>query len=114
VNQCLADNPAVTTIETIGKGQSPSVNPLIAHSITGHIVDAAGLSGTAHRIKVCAGTTVTAVVTDTSGGTPSNLSNNLDFICTIGGCSGPINVKTQYKSTSTGTSDSDSITFLPQ
>jgi hypothetical protein len=108
---CVSNNPPAT-INTIGKGQSPSVNPLIAHEITGNIIDPGSYGPTAHRIQVCAGTSVTAVVTDGSGGTTTSTSST-GLFCNLGGCSGVVNVKQSYKSTSTGSSDSDSITFLP-
>ncbi len=109
---CTDLNPSVT-IETIAKGQSPSVNPLIRHSITGNIINPGSLSSTAHRIPVCAGTTVNAVVIDDSGGVTTSVASG-SLICNLLGCSGTVNVKEQYKSTSTGSSDKDSITFLPQ
>ena len=110
---CAAENPSVT-IETIAKGQNPAVNALIRHSITGNIVGgAASYSDKAHRIKVCAGTSIIAVVTDDSAGVTTSIASGSLF-CNLGGCSGVVNVKESYKSTSTGSSDKDSITFLPQ
>jgi len=111
----VAANPSIT-INTIAKGQSPSVNSLIRHEITGNIVGgAASYSSTAHRIKVCAGTSVNAVVIDDSPGNhrATSLAGG-SLICNLIGCSGPVNVKESYKSTSSRSSDKDSITFLPQ
>jgi hypothetical protein len=107
----VIDNPSIT-IDTIAKGQSPSVNPLIRHEITGNIVDAGRLSSTAHRIKVCAGTSIRASVIDSSGGTTTSTSSSL--FCNLLGCRGTIDAKAQYKSSSDGTSDRDTITFRPQ
>ena len=110
-DQCVLDNPSVT-IDTIAKGQSPFVNPLIRHEITGNIINSGSLSSTAHRIRVCAGTSITAVVIDSSAGFTTSTSPSL--FCNLLGCSGVIDAKAQYKSTSTGSSDKDSITFIPQ
>jgi hypothetical protein len=112
-DSCMADAEFGTVI-TIAKGQSPSVNPDIRHEITGWIVpEVEDYSETAHRIKVCAGTSVSAVVIDSSGGTTTSIGTT-GLFCNLGGCSGVINVKEQYKSTSTVSRDKDSITFLPQ
>ena len=110
---CLVNSPVVT-VHTIAKGQNPSVNSEIRHEITGRIVGgAASYSFTAHRIRVCAGTFVSAVVIDSSGGdTPPTSSTG--FFCNLGGCSGVVNVKEQYKSTSTISRDRDTITFIPE
>ena len=108
-NTCAGTN-SVVTINTDAKGQSPSVNPMISHAITGNIINPGSLSSTAHRIPVCAGTSISAAVTGPA--TTTSLSGTL--FCNLGGCAGVIDAKKQYKSTSTGTSDRDSITFLPQ
>ena len=55
------------TINTIGKGRSPSNNPKVSHAITGRIVDPSSLGDNAHRIPVCTGSMVTAVVLDSTG-----------------------------------------------
>ena len=102
----------MTTIFTVAKGQSPTVNAIIRHEITGNIINPGSLSATAHRIPVCAGTTVTAVVFDIFG-TSTNTANGSLF-CDSGGCSGVVNVKERYTSIATGSGDKDSITFLPQ
>ena len=113
-DSCLANNPAVETVVTTAKGQKPSVNADITHAITGHIVGgAASYSASAHRIKVCAGTAVTAIVTDSSGGTLSNVGTE-GLFCNLSLCTGVIETKQQYKSTSTGSSDKDTIVLLPQ
>ena len=111
-NTCAGTN-SVVTINTDAKGQSPSVNPMISHAITGNIINPGSLSSTAHRIPVCAGTSISAAVTGPRGSTTTSISSGTLF-CNLRGCAGVINVKEQYKSTSTGTSDRDSITFVPQ
>jgi hypothetical protein len=104
----------VVTIFTDAKGQSPSVNAMISHAITGNIINPGSLSLTAHRIPVCAGTAISAAVTGPRGNVTTTSISSGTLFCNLGGCAGVINVKEQYKSTSTGTSDRDSITFVPQ
>jgi hypothetical protein len=108
---CAQLNPSVT-INTIGKGQSPTVNALIRHEITGNIINPGALSATAHRIPVCAGSTVTAVVVDIVGASTNTANGSL--FCDSGGCSGVVDVKERYTSIATRSGDKDSITFLPQ
>ena len=98
-------------IVTIGKGQSPSNNPKVVHTITGNIVDPGSLGDTAHRIPVCAGTEVTAVVTDSTG-TPTNTAGG-SLTCDSAGCSGVVNVTEKYKSVSSDGKDTDRMTLLP-
>ncbi len=97
-------------IMTIGKGQSPTNNPKVMHMITGNIADPDSLGSTAHRIPVCAGTTVTVVVSDTSGGATNTAGGSLE--CDASGCSGPVNVTEKYKSVSSDGSDTDRMTFI--
>jgi hypothetical protein len=102
----------VSKIATIAKGQSPTNNLKVIHTITGHIVDPGSLGGTAHRIPVCAGTEVTAVVTDATG-TPTNTAAG-SLACDPAGCSGVVNVTEKYQSISEDGRDKDSITFIPK
>jgi hypothetical protein len=102
----------VTKITTMAKGQSPINNPKILHTITGNIVDPGSLGDTAHRIPVCAGTEVTAVVTDTTG-TPRNIAHGT-LNCDTDGCSGVIDTKEDYQSISQDGRDKDRITFIPK
>jgi len=102
----------VTQITTQAKGQSPTNNPKVVHAITGNIVDPGSLGDTAHRIPVCAGTEVTAVVTDSTG-TPRNVANGT-LRCDAAGCSGVVDVKEEYQSISQDGQDKDRITFLPK
>ena len=117
-DSCAAETD-VSTIITNGKGQSPSNNAVIRHAITGHIYpEAESYSSTAHRIRICAGTSVTAVVTDTSRRGMTTNAGTEGLTCTdsapVGGCTGVINSKQQYKSTTTASgSDKDTIVFLP-
>jgi hypothetical protein len=102
----------VDTIMTIGKGQSPSNNPKVSHMITGNIIDPLSYGSTAHRIKVCAGTMVTAVVSDsTNAGGATNTSDSLT--CDANGCSGMVSATEKYKSVSSDGKDKDTITLLP-
>jgi hypothetical protein len=102
----------LATITTIGKGQSPTVNALIWHEISGHIINPTVLRPTANRIPVCAGTIVTAVVMDIVGASTNTARGSL--ACDSVGCRGVVNVKEQYTSIAPSSGDKDSITFLPQ
>jgi hypothetical protein len=102
----------VTKICTIGKGQSPDNNAKVSHCITGNIVDPSSLGSTAHRIPVCAGTNVSAVVTDSTG-TPTNTSDG-SLSCNSSGCSGSVNATEKYKSVSSDGKDTDRMSLLPQ
>jgi len=102
----------VSKIVTIGKGQSPSNNPKVTHTIFGNIVNPGSLGDTAHRIPVCAGTEVNAVVTDATG-TPVNTAGG-SLSCNSAGCSGVVNVTEKYKSVSSDGKDTDRMTLLPQ
>jgi hypothetical protein len=101
----------VVTVVTIGKGQSPSNNPKVVHSILGNIVDPGSLKETAHRIPVCEGTEVNIVVTDTTG-TPINSADG-SLTCNSAGCSGVVTVTEKYKSVSSDGKDTDRMTLLP-
>jgi hypothetical protein len=100
----------VSTITTIGKGQSPTNNPKVSHSITGNIQNPASLGSTAHRIPVCSGTSVTVVVSDSSGSPTNTADGNLS--CNASGCSGEVNGTEKYKSVSEDGSDTDRMTFI--
>ncbi len=102
----------VATINTIGKGQSPTNNPKLSHRITGNIVDPGSLGETAHRIPVCAGTEVTIVVTDSSGNSPVITADG-SLSCDSMGCTGVVNVTEKYKAVSTDGKDTDRMTLLP-
>jgi len=106
----------VDSIVTIGKGQSPSNNPKVFHMITGNIIDPTSVcpdngACKAHRIPVCAGTLVTAAVTDQTG-TPTNTASG-SLTCTPAGCSGVVNVVEKYKSVSADGKDTDRMTLIP-
>ena len=105
-----AEMNGVATIVTNGKGQSPTRNATVTHSITGNIIDRHSYGDTAHRIRVCAGTTVSAVVSDSSG-TPT-LQGSLS--CGPFLCSGPVNGRESYGAVSQDGRDKDTITFLPE
>ena len=102
----------MSTIMTIGKGRSPSNNPKVSHAISGNIVDPTSYGPTAHRIKVCAGTTVTVVVSDTTGQAINTAGGSLT--CDLSGCSGQVNSTEKYKSVSSDGKDTDRMTLLPQ
>ncbi len=101
----------VTSIITIGKGQSPTNNPKVSHQIVGNIVDPDSLGETAHRIPVCAGTEVNIAVTDETG-TPTNTADG-SLSCNAAGCSGLVSVTEKYKSVSSDGKDTDRMTLLP-
>jgi len=103
----------VTTIYTIGKGQSPTNNPKISQSITGNIVDPGSLGETAHRIPVCTGTEVTVVVMDSSGNMPVVTADG-SLSCNSSGCTGVVNDTEKYKAVSTDGKDTDRMTLLPK
>lgn len=107
-----AESWPVTRIVTVGKGQSPDNNAKVVHAITGNIVDPASLGATAHRIDVCAGAFVTAVVSDASG-TPTNTAGG-SLACSSDGCSGVVVRVEKYESTSEDGRDTDRITFIPR
>jgi hypothetical protein len=102
----------VTSIVTIGKGQSPTNNPKVSHTITGNIVDPGSLGDTAHRIPVCEGTAVNIAVTDMTG-TPTNSADG-SLTCNSAGCSGVVSVTEKYKSVSSDGKDTDRMTLLPK
>jgi hypothetical protein len=102
----------LTRVVTIAKGQSSKDNPKVLHSITGYIVDPGSLDSRAHRIEVCAGTRVTAVVTDSTG-TPTNTAAR-SLACDATGCSGIVNASEKYQAISQDGRDRDSITFIPK
>jgi len=99
-------------IITIAKGQSPTNNAKLVHTIRGHIIDPNSLGASAHRIEVCSGTEVSASVSDTSGSPINTASGSLQ--CTTDGCHGQVNVTEKYHSTSADGRDKDSITFIPK
>jgi len=108
---CTASNP-ISSIVTLAKGQGPANNAKLSHVITGNIIDAGSLGPTAHRIEVCVGTEVTAVVTDTSG-TPTNTAMG-SLSCDSAKCSGVVTTTEKYQSISQDGRDRDSISFIPR
>ena len=105
-------NP-VTTVNTIGKGQSSSNNLKVLHAITGNIVDPTSLGPTANRIPLCAGTEVSIVVSDTTGvpvtTAGGSLSGNGSTLL-----SGFVNATEKYRSVSADGTDVDRMTLLPR
>jgi hypothetical protein len=113
VSECVATHP-VTTIKTIGKGQSSSNNPKVMSYITGHIVDPGSLGYTAHRIPVCAGTRVDVVVIDSTGA-PTVTENSTGISCTRETCVvTTIGAKEKYIARSADGRDTDRITIVPK
>ena len=102
----------MSSIDTIGKGQSPTNNSKITHTILGNIVDPDSLGATAHRIPVCAGTEVSIVVMDSTG-LPTNTSQG-SLTCDSLGCSGVVHVTEKYISRSSDGKDTDRMTLLPR
>jgi hypothetical protein len=107
-----ADLWEVTRITTIGKGQSPTNNAKVSHTIFGHIVDPGALTDTAHRIPVCAGTEVNVAVTDSTGSPTNSADGSLS--CDANGCTGVVRVTENFKAVSADGKDTDRITFLPE
>jgi hypothetical protein len=108
---CIGIWPA-TMITTMAKGQSPTNNAKVIHTVAGHIIDPGSLSSTAHRIEVCSGTLVTTTVIDSTG-TPSNTAGG-NLSCHTSRCIGVVNVTEKYQSISADGRDKDSITFIPK
>lgn len=111
---CDEVNP-VTTINTLAKGQSPTNNAKVSTAVTGNIVGAGALGSTDNRISVCAGTTVTTVITDTTGtATVTKTSPGVVCgggpACTIAG----ITATERYTVRSFDGTDTDTLTFLPE
>ena len=105
---------ATATIITAAKGQSPKNNPKVSHSIAAKIPDAADYGPTAHRIKICKDTAVTATITDLTG-TPENTPLSAPGIeCTTASCTvGSLDATEKYKSRSADGKDTDRVTLLP-
>jgi len=110
-NLCAQTWP-VTQIVTLAKGQSPTNNAKLTHTITGHIIDPGSLASTAHRIEVCSRTPVYTIVTDATG-IPTNTAGGR-FACNATGCRGVVNVIEKYRSISADGRNKDSITFIPR
>jgi hypothetical protein len=111
---CTAQWP-IATIFTLGKGQSPTNNNKVRHSITGNIIDPGSLGPTAHRIPVCAGSFVRSVITASSGFATMNTAlGSLDCTSTIRVCQGNVNVAEKYTAVNRDSTDVDRITFLPR
>ncbi len=109
---------SVTSITTIGKGQSPTNNPKLSHTIVGNIVDPASYAPTAARITLCAGTSARALISDSTG-TPGVTPVTPGITCMSSGttitCSvGSLTTTEKYIAVSSDGSDTDRITLLPQ
>ena len=104
----------VGTIITIAKGQSGKQNPKVSHSIAAEILDAADYGPTAHRIKICTGTAVTATITDLTG-TPTNTTlSGVEVVCIPASCTvASLDATEKYKSVSSDGKDTDRVTLLP-
>jgi hypothetical protein len=115
---CEFDWPSIT-INTIAKGQSATQNAKIEHDVKGHIVGGADAYGdTAHRIKICANTTVDITITCSPEGCPEEgpfITKQVggDF-CTGAGCTVPLAEKFKYVVKSGDGKDTDAVTLLPQ
>jgi hypothetical protein len=109
--QCAIDNP-VSTIVTDGRSQNNTTNKFIQHEVTGNILGLNTLNHRSHRIRVCAGTKVTTAVSDQLG-IPTNTASG-SLACNANGCQGFVNVKESYTSVSTGSIDTDVLTFVPK
>jgi hypothetical protein len=111
---CLEAWPLVTVV-TSGRGNSPTNNAKVVHSITGFIIDPSSLSQEERNIPICRGTSVTCAVTDLTGGTPLNQANSSGIVCDSVGCRVTnIQRKERYISRSADGSDTDRITLVPK
>lgn len=111
----------IDTVNIIAKGQSPTNNLKVSQDITGNIVGGAAAYGPkAHRIKLCAETPVTVVVSDST-------STGLGPIVTplsagISCSSGPganctvlsLTATEKYKAESEDGNDTDRVTLIPR
>ena len=111
---CLTDWPEVT-INTLGKGNSPTKNNLVKHEITGHIIDPTSLLENAHRILVCQDSFVRAVIT-TPGGFPANNTalGSLDCTSNRHVCEGTVSGTEVYRSVNDAGSDTDRMQLVPR
>jgi hypothetical protein len=110
---CAGEWP-VATINTIGKGQKASVNKLVKHEITGNIIDPASYLSNAHRIRVCAGTHVRAVITLPGGFPATNTAlGSLDCTSNNHVCEGTVNTTEVYRSTNDIGNDTDRMQLIP-
>ena len=110
---CVQQNP-LTRINTTGKSNSPTNNAKVIHSITGNIIDPTSLRFDAHKITVCRGSTVTAVVRDSTSanGNANNSANSSPIECFNFGCQ-VFNIQStqKYISRSIDGTDTDRITL---
>lgn len=105
-----------TTVNTIAKGQSSNNNMKVSHAITGNIVDAGAVGAKDSRIRICEGTAVSIVVTDTSGGAPGCTAATADDVtfgtttCTI--TYNSLTGTEKYIAVSSDGTDTDRVTLL--
>ena len=118
---CLIDNP-ITSIDTLGKTGPPSRNQFVRHTITGHIIDPTSYKPKAHRIFVCEGSFVRAVVTFGAGGACAKNTALGTLECGQIGvegddcnlCEGFVNGTEVYTSVSPNAGDKDRIQIVPR
>ncbi len=112
--QCTLDNPTAVIV-TNGRQHSDSkTNKIIVHEITGNILNLKSYNVRSHSIQVCEGSKVTTVVTDNMSGNVINTVVSGDLNCDATGCSGIIDVRSKYTTSSDATADTDSITLVPR
>ena len=111
---CETDWP-VTTIFTIGKSDGRFFNPLVFHEITGNIIDPTKHRQDTHRIIVCKGTFVKAVIRTPGGFCANNTAlGTLDCDRDCHVCEGVVNSRERYTSVNNPGSDTDKIQIIPQ
>ena len=119
---CLIDNP-ITTVDTIGKTNPQARNQFVRHAITGHIIDPESYTPKAHRIRVCKGSFVSAVITfgagkvcatNTALGTLEcgQKDQEPEEDCNL--CEGFVDSREVYTSVSPGGGDTDRIQIVPK
>ncbi len=107
-SSCTLDNPRAT-ITTLGKGQSRGNNAKVSHRIAGHLVGGADAYGPrASRIRICEGTEVSAIISDTSG------VPEVTGVCEFAFCTIPeLNAVEKYQARSADRKDRDRISLVP-
>lgn len=102
----------VTTIATFGKGRNVANNTKVSHAITGNIVNPGSYGPTSSKIALCAGTSVSVVVTDTTG-TPAVTADSPGIQCAPSGCSVvSLTAMERYIAVSSDGTDIDRISLL--
>jgi hypothetical protein len=115
---CTLVNP-LTAVTTIGKGQGQNQNQKVSHEIRGHVIRPDSVGPRDNRVRVCVGSSVRILVTDTTGGPVIDLPANSALSCMSGPgpgqatCMGPVSNRQRYRARSQDGGDIDRMTVLP-